>query len=303
MTGGSVTVADLRDGLFGPVGTGTNRPSVFKVAADSIGITVDDMAARYLAWMALGGTKAQIPTGILNIVGNTQVLGVPRKTSQFESVSPSSANMLATAQELCRHVLPWQYGYTTVPFDVVSGTFSYAHSALIPTNGDAELWQTLCSIDNAPPIRGLTAVDWTAPTISLELYPFANLYRASGYPAGSPVGDQYGHVAASLQPNNTMPWCILKPTANPSSAAIAEQYVVYNAVNGTPLPFCPDSLVSGGYQMLQDAPGTGNNNDLENWATRGAINAGLAVFLYLDQVVAHGLVPQPSYDQCEQLSQ
>jgi len=304
MTGGSVQVADLRDGLFGPVGQGTNRPKVFGAAANTIGITADDLGARYLAWMALGGTKAQIPAGILNIVGNTQVLGVPRKTSQFESVSPSSANMLASAQELCRHVLPWQYGNTTVQFDVAGGAFSYDHSALIPTNGDAELWQTLCSIDNAPPIRGLTAVNWTAPTISLQLYTFANLYRPAGYPAGTPVGDQYGHVAPSLQPSNTMPWCILKPTANASWAAIAEKYVVDNAVNGMPLPFCPDSLVSGSYQMKQDPPGAGTtNNDLQNWATRGAINAGLAVFLYLDQVVVHGLKPPPAYDHCEQLNQ
>jgi hypothetical protein len=108
MTGGAVQVADLRDGLFGPVGSGTNRARIFGQTAAQLGIMTDDLSARYLAWMTLGGTKAQLPASILNIVGNTQVLGVSRKANQFESVTASSANMLATAQELCRHVLPWQ---------------------------------------------------------------------------------------------------------------------------------------------------------------------------------------------------
>jgi hypothetical protein len=231
------------------------------------------------------------------------VLGVQRKANQFESISASSANMLATAQELCRHVLPWQLGYSAVPFDIKTGSFGYEHSALIAKNGDAELWQNLCSIDNAPPIRGLTAVDWTAASIALQVFPYGNLYRPSGYPSNAPVGDQHGQIAASLKSDNTMPWCIVMPT-DAALAAIAQKYVVDNAVNGTPLPFCPDSLITGGYQMKQDAPGAGNgNSDLQNWATRGAINAGLAVFLYLDQVVAHGLKPVPDYDHCEQLNQ
>jgi len=303
MTGGAVQVADLRDGLFGPVGTGTNRPRIFGQTAAQLGITADDLSARYLAWMTLGGTKAQLPASILNIVGNTQVLGVSRKSNQFESISASSANMLATAQELCRHVLPWQPGYDSVPFDVTTGTFNYDHSALIPTNGDAELWQELCSVDNDPPIRGLTAVDWTKTPVSFNIYPLVNLYRPAGYPPNTAIGNQKGQIVPSLQSDNTMPWCLLKPT-NSSLISIAEQYVVDNAVNGTPLPLCPDSLTTGNYQMQQTASDPGSaNNDLQNWATRGAINAGIAVFSYLDQVVAHGLNPQPAYDHCELLTQ
>jgi len=106
-----------------------------------------------------------------------------------------------------------------------------------------------------------------------------------------------------LQPDNTMPWCILKP-ASSDLLSIAQQYVVDNAVNGTPLPLCPDSMTSGNYQMKQTAQTAGStNNDLQNWATRGAINAGIAVFEYLDQVVAQGLQPQPPYDHCELLTQ
>ena len=210
--------------------------------------------------------------------------------------------MLATAQELCRHVLPWQVGYPIVPFDIGTGSFDPTHSALISTNGDAELWQTLCSIDNDPPIRALAAKDWTASNVQFSISTYDNLYRPSGYPANTPVGDQHGRIATSLLPDNTMPWCILKPT-DATMLALAQQYVVSNAVNGAPLPLCPDTLSSGNYQLHQDPPGTGSNDELENWATRGAINAGLAVFLYLDQVVVHGLQPVPAYDHCEQLNQ
>ena len=300
MTGGSVRVANLQDGLFGPLaGGGANRVRVFGNTANGLGITADDMASRYLAWMALGGTSAKIPPSLLNIVGNTQVLGVTRKTSQFESATATSANMLATAQELCRYVLPMSGGHNLVPFDPATGSFSYDASALIATNGDAELWQNLCSIDNPPPIRAISAQDWTAaPAVAFVNYTFTGMYRSAGYPPNTPVGDQNGNVAASLQVGNTMPWCIIRPT-DTSRAAIADKYVVDHAVGGGPLPFCPTSLLTGGHQMLQDSGTDATNHDLEDWATRGAINAGLAVVLYLDQVVAHGLQPKPAYDHCE----
>ncbi len=302
MTGGSVTVADLRDGLFGPVGTGANRSRVFGPTASTLNIATDDLASRYLAWMALGGTQAHIPPGILNIVGNTQVLGVGRKANVFDSITATSANMLATAQELCRNVLPLPGGVDFIQFSVATGNFTYGSSSLIPTNGDAELWQNLCSIDNPPPIRGLTGADWTQDPVNFNIYPYQNLYRQAGYPSNTPVGNQYGQVVPSLQPDNTMPWCIMPPT-NPAQLPTAQQYVVSHAISGNPLPMCPSSLISGGYQMRQDVSGPGGTNeDLYNWANRGAINAGLAVFLYLDQVVAHGLQPKPSYDQCERLN-
>jgi sulfur relay (sulfurtransferase) complex TusBCD TusD component (DsrE family) len=37
------------------------------------------------------------------------------------------------------------------------------------------------------------------------------------------------------------------------------------------------------------------------WARRGAINAGLSVFLYLDSVMKGAVTIQPSYDHCEEL--
>ena len=42
--------------------------------------------------------------------------------------------------------------------------------------------------------------------------------------------------------------------------------------------------------------------DADKWATRGAINAGLAVFLYLDQLSKGLIQAKPLYNQCELLA-
>jgi mono/diheme cytochrome c family protein len=296
MTGGNVRVANLRDGLFGPVnGDGANRQRVFGAKAATLGISAEDLGSRYLAWMALGGTKATIPPSILNIVANTQILG--QKRHSFQSVTAASANMLSAAVELCRNVVPWNLGYQTVDFDPRTATFNYDHSALISSNGDAELWETLCSIGNSPPIRAISADDWTKGG-ALHLRPLSNVYRREGYPSNTPIADQSGKVKSSLTDDNLMPWCIIRPT-DAAQTAIADQYVTDHGVDGTPLPYCPESLLSGGHQMLQDLPGTGSRHEFDDWAVRGAINAALAVFLYLDQVVAHGYKPKPDYNRCD----
>jgi len=300
MTGGSVRVANLRDGLFGPVnGGGANRQRVFGAAAGALGVPADDLGARYLAWMALGGTKAHIPPSILNIVANTQVLG--QKRESFRSVNVASANMLSTAVELCRNVIPWHIGYQLVDFDPRTATFSYDNSALIASNGDAEVWETLCSIGNSPPIRGISADKWVDGSVALHLRPLSNVYRREGYPPNTPIADQYGNVRAALTDDNVMPWCVIRPS-DPAQAAVADRYVAEHNVGGTPLPYCPDSLLTGGFQMLQDQPGTGSLREFDDWSVRGAINAGLAVFLYLDQVVTHGYRPKPDYNRCDLLS-
>ena len=67
------------------------------------GLSADHSGARYMAWMALGGTRAKIPDAILNIVGTTRVLGVPRGSHALPEASP---NMLKLAQALCAQVIP-----------------------------------------------------------------------------------------------------------------------------------------------------------------------------------------------------
>ncbi len=148
MTGGTARVADFRDGFFGPFGQGTNRKSIFGS---------DDIAARYLPWMALGGTTVKIPRPILQLVGNTPVLGVARNGG----VSTGSANMLQTGQFLCalsRHARR-QWGIQTAcsgerHAQFAGGAPRPLHE-LIATNGDAELWTSLCTYNNPAPIHEL----------------------------------------------------------------------------------------------------------------------------------------------------
>ncbi|HXI58459.1 MAG TPA: hypothetical protein VNO55_20470, partial [Polyangia bacterium] len=44
--------------------------------------------------------------------------------------------------------------------------------------------------------------------------------------------------------------------------------------------------------------GTFSFPDGDKWATRGAINAGLAVFLYLKDLESSTTPPQPAYNHC-----
>jgi hypothetical protein len=40
--------------------------------------------------------------------------------------------------------------------------------------------------------------------------------------------------------------------------------------------------------------------EAKHWAQQGAINAGLAVFLYLDSITKGKYAVQPAYNQCDQ---
>jgi hypothetical protein len=48
--------------------------------------------------------------------------------------------------------------------------------------------------------------------------------------------------------------------------------------------------------------GTNVYTDANTWGTRGAINAGLAVFLYIDQLSRGMITAKPPYNQCDQLN-
>ncbi len=266
MTGGLAQVADFRDGLFGPVGTSDgdiNR--VFGAAGLPAGtwtapaITNDDRAARYMAWMALGGTKVRIPDGILAIVSLTQVLDQHREASA--AGQHISANMLSTVKGLCTSLLGCSYPREVCsPFNQDNPT-SYSAS-LIHKNGDAELWLKLCSLNNPPPIH---VIDHGTPGVDAPFNPSSGafvftpdtLYEPASYMG--PIGGD----------RTTWPWC---------------EYISNSPVAGT--PYC-----KGGTDFTAD--------DAEKWAVRGAINAGLAVFLYVQSL--EKMNPPPDYNQCEQL--
>ncbi|MET0594856.1 MAG: hypothetical protein ABW133_19300, partial [Polyangiaceae bacterium] len=139
MTGGSARVANFKVGLFGPADQpGGNRSRVFGPFVTP-GANPDDMGGRYMSWMALGGTAQIIPSALLAIVANTDVLGVRRSWSK----PPSSANMLDTAKSLCASVLGIAEGTVLFPPGEFGKRPSPARTlGLIRDNGDFELWRT-----------------------------------------------------------------------------------------------------------------------------------------------------------------
>jgi mono/diheme cytochrome c family protein len=297
LSGGDVRVANLRDGLFGPVSEpGAHRSHEFaprperdKEDAEAIkqamaGVSAEDWTARYLVFMGLGGTQQQIPRAILGVVGNTEVVGKSR--DKFDA-SARSANMLSTAVELCHLVLPINPNGDKVPFLFEERLVDHEDKGiLIAGNGDAELWEDLCTFDNPLPVRGVTpdfgdASDPAETPRKYVVWP-SNLYKRDSYPADAPVMNAKGEKVMGVTAKEPMPWCIVLPDGE----ILKQRATEWAASKG--LALCPDAAA----RM--------NSEDARVWATRGAINAGLSVFLYL-QGIAAGAPPALRYDQCEQL--
>jgi mono/diheme cytochrome c family protein len=283
MTGGTGRVANFKDGFFGPFGSaGINRQRVFGS---------DTVAMRYLPWMALGGTKTKIPRPILDLVAATPVLGAPRP----EAPPVVNANMLETARALCRDIV--RRGQNSVfhaaDLNVLQGaTAFHKGSGLILGNGDAELWGSLCTFDNPAPVH----VMHVSKTDTYVLYNLQDYYRAAAYPAGAPVGNIRGALEATLAPGNDFPWCVLQPTNADEIAFVATA----KTSDGKPVPICPAAFIDETNRWQSDDTGT---PELERFASRGAINAGLAVFAYLDSMISQGKGRALAYNECERLKE
>jgi len=316
MTGGTARVANFRDGLFGPVSApGANRSRVFGPDAITAGITADDMAGRYMSWMALGGTQAKIPISILNIVATTRILGTPRSSQHLTAAG--SPNMLKLAQELCSQVLPVNKNVGSPKVDDAFyrfGTLNWTDdTALIDTNFDAEMWQHLCSLGNRPVVRVPFVNQWAgnpAPVLDAT----RSFYWGDAYPSDAPVLDSQGRLAMGIHSDNAFPMCFQKPT-NPQDLAAADAYIAAHPVGGPGgalVPYCPAALFETGtdgnpkwqFHFATDPNDSGivTYTDANQWAIRGAINAGLSVFLYVDQLTRGNVLPKPQFNHCEQLA-
>jgi hypothetical protein len=334
MTGGNAAVADFRDGMFGPVGAAVghrNMDSVYSNLPDAgapqdggtswASLAIDDRAARYMAWMGLGGTSVNIPAELLELVAVTKVLDQQRLAA-----GQLSANMLSQAKSLCQGLLGLSYddqingggsfspndglhkvyGYLATKTDKSGRQVSILNSRLIVMNGDAELWLNLCSLANPAPVRILTptplGLDLNVPLIQDTQGNFAIdsstgaskglLVPAAVYPTDAPVGNVTGGVDASLKATNTWPWCI-----DDSNATIDQQRWIVSKS----LPVCPSVVKSYHSACLGSTPPENCfGNDAGNtWAVRGAINAGFAVFLYVQSLESKS--PPPDFNQCELL--
>jgi hypothetical protein len=182
-------------------------------------------------------------------------------------------------------------------------------SPRVDTNGDAELWQQLCTFQNPLPMRVVTATwdELAGPSVlKFEIAstdavfgsssgdttpPTHDLWRRDGYGTG-PVGDHLGRIRSGVDSQNLAPWCLRTPS-DPSVKTALESYWHDQWADGSPPPYCPVAFLSDEAGHLTDV-------EASDWSRRGAMNAGLSVFLYLDSV-EHGTKPIPDYDHCEQL--
>jgi mono/diheme cytochrome c family protein len=332
MTGGLAAVADFRNGLFGPPGAAMGQRNMDAVygtlPADAgpqwTGALIDDRAARYMAWMGLGGTTVNIPVALLQIVAVTKVLDHQRVIAS----GGLSANMLSQAKALCRDLL----GPNFIEAHFGGGAFvpGAGHgyldksdpkaSALIRENYDAELWMRLCTVANPHPVHVLHLGNNGALSLVAATIENANalaidgpaggakgaLLPAATYPAGQPVGNANGGTDPTLVPCtadtvdtcNTWPWCVDDTARNATADANQAAWLDANSI-----PRCPQQVKDASAACLFDLPpkvGTCFGNDAANrWAVRGAVNAGMSVFLYVQSI--ENSAPLPDYDQCELL--
>jgi mono/diheme cytochrome c family protein len=308
MTGGDTRVANFRAGMFGPDGSAhANIDRIFGELATK-DVTADDWAARYMAWMGLGGTQRTIPPVIMNVVATLSVFGEKRPVNL--DVRSNGANMLSIAATLCEQSLglrPTQ----SATFNVGDGTLATSEPAegdhgvgLIDVYADYEMWLSLCSFDNPPPVRVAQPrlgawTEWKHKDIKVTYSLWggeedapASWYRPQSYPAESRVGDERGELRNGVQKTNLLPWCV-KPASDPNDRVIENEWVSQVRA-GKPLPYCPTDWLNADSNRL-------TREELKTWAARGAINAGFAVYLYLDQLSRNGGAPQPAFDRCELL--
>jgi hypothetical protein len=334
MTGGQARVANFKDGFLGPATTpGGNRQRVFGITTDPP-LTADDWAGRYMSWMALGGTKAHLPQSILNIVATTPVLGERRVGLDVVG----SPNMLQVGRDLCALALPHAPNNVLVDFErfFLTGPGGKVKwddkedslNGLLTDNGDAELWLRLCNLDN-PVVR--------VPSFDASGHAFIDPARSfywvtkESYPDTAPVLNHLGQTVTGIHTfddgqdkANFMPVCVRQPLncikdADPCGACAEGEKMACQGANEAHgskyhAPWCPESLFATDaegkpkflFKSIGPADSMGNGTiwtDIDQWTTRGAANAGLSVFLYLQDLEAGKVSPRPAYNECEKLAQ
>jgi hypothetical protein len=278
--------------------------TVFGKDATALGIQPDDLGLRYLLWMTLGGTQRDIPVEALIAVGNSQIAGSRRAPNVDESANLASANMLNTARALCRSVLPMnhaiasngEYKLTTGP--VVPNP---TPNPLIETNGDSAMWQRLCSWGHLSPVQVIqfnqdqgkffiNTYPWPSPADPSSFDYEYKLYDPDLYGA-QPVMTKRGLVNG-VGPDDQTAWCI-DPA---STSAAVDQMRNDNKVGGNAVPYCPAPPAPKTWaDVLWD------HDKQEQWAIRAAMNAGEAVFVYLDAIARGTIKPKLQYNECSKL--
>ncbi len=311
MTGGDARVANLRDGLFGPLASpGANRQRVYGPDAATLGLTADDLAARYVSWMTLGGTQKHLPQDVLTEVSQSPVIGEVRSHITLEG----TPDMLKLGLSLCEQIIsadgPPGTTYSLSGL-IATGRMGWSgNTGLIDKNGDAEMWLRLCNLNNRPVVRVpvVPGAGWTSTTraTDLTIYP-EDLYFATGangedYYGANPVLNERGTIDQGVNASNLFAICVAKPS-DPAQLALATAALQAAKINGNAIPFCPDGFVTAAHKLAVNADESPVDYvDGRKWAARGAINAAMAVFLYLDAIEKDPSKRQPLYTQCNLLA-
>jgi mono/diheme cytochrome c family protein len=312
MTGGSARVANLRDGLFGPLDTpGMNRDTVFGPDAATLGLTSDDLASRYMAWMALGGTQKHLPQDVLTEVSEAPVFGTVRSNITLQG----SPDMLKLGLSLCEQLAGadgTSYNFDDFLSDYNNtGAINWGkYTGLIDITGDAQMWLKLCNLNNVALVR-VPIVDggtWTAATSlsNLKILPTSIYYAIDpttgqdNYGSHPVLNDRMTVDSQGVNESNFLPVCVSKPT-DPNQLSYATAVLKTSTVT---IPFCPDGFVTPAHVLTFTDDGASRDYvDGRKWAARGAINAALAVFLYLDDIERNPSHRQPLFTQCNLLNQ
>ena len=311
LSGGQTRVANFLDGLFGP----TAAPGAF--ARDefliNLGASYEDWQARYVLFMGLGGTEANIPQAVIDLVAVSSFYGRPA------TASTKDPNMLDSAEQRCLQVLnnPRQLpknnqagiGRPMLPYLVPSNNAQ----GFAPGTGHYELWESLCTYRNEPVVH---VFNWlrSSEAASRPQSDHGGLYRAmndSGewvYPPDHPVGNQLGGVDRGISEENTLPWCVeVEPETRQD---ILDYFEKYGLQEGE-MPLCPPPLLSRAFghrihkltmnsnRQIDHTQPLGNQAFAEGWIRRGAMSAGIAAFYYMDRFTKGLLQPAPPFDVCD----
>jgi len=317
---GQARPANFAAGLFGPLdNVGGNMVRVFDTVNHSDKQVAEKWASHYMPWMTLGGTLQLIPHDVINQVQATSILGAQRANLKHLPVTETvSANMLNLAKGLCSLVLP-DFTDNTVGFYYDKASWSSDSSAgptfvspitagdtpFIRTNGDWEMWMKLCSELSRPVLRVFRLEAPTSPT-SVKVQMDAIYYADDGstppayqYPVDAPLWDHTMVVRTNgVTPDNYFPSC-LDPTV-PGNVDPATAQTLLDRVK---MPRCDAAFLRHNELLLWDRhQATPDQVDaVREWVLRGAINAGMSVFSYLEtNNLALNPLP-PYYNECQLL--
>jgi hypothetical protein len=313
VTGGRTRVANFVAGLFGP----PTAPGAFAREEFLLdrGATPEDWMARYLLFMGLGWTEAEIPQIVLDLVATSPFYG-----KGVKAPGATNANMLGSAEQLCFYVLAHERALLprlagvderpTIRLDTAIGESPFVGGA-----AHYELWESLCTFGNEPVVRVFDPVNDSSGAAINAINPFG-VYRAKDdagnwvYPEDHPVGNQNGEVELGIRSGNRLPWCVLARTQAERDGAGMDYKGGTRALSGS-IPFCPAALstkVLGReiYKLALDATSRdvnpdaplGNQDFSRHWMRHGAMNAGLSAFYYLRGRLTGELEPSLPFNFC-----